>query len=89
MSAILKLVQGTQQSHEHCAKSRNASETPAVLALANALPAMAGHNWPRQTESHGADATRNRARTSSASYTQKRLEVVVSRVTIRVTFWRA
>ena len=33
MSAILKLVQGTQEWHEHRAKSRNASETPAVLGV--------------------------------------------------------
>lgn len=33
MSAILRLVQGTQEWHEHRAKSRNASETPAVLGV--------------------------------------------------------
>ncbi|MBI4203940.1 MAG: hypothetical protein HY527_02835 [Betaproteobacteria bacterium] len=33
MSAILKLVQGTPAWHEHRAKSRNASETPAVLGV--------------------------------------------------------
>ena len=33
MNAILKLVQGTQEWHEHRAKSRNASETPAVLGV--------------------------------------------------------
>jgi putative phage-type endonuclease len=33
MSAILRLVQGTQEWHEHRARSRNASETPAVLGL--------------------------------------------------------
>jgi putative phage-type endonuclease len=33
MSAILKLVQGTQEWHEHRAKSRNASETPTVLGV--------------------------------------------------------
>ena len=33
MSAILKLVQGTQEWHAHRAKSRNASETPAVLGV--------------------------------------------------------
>lgn len=33
MSAILKLVQGTQEWHQHRAKSRNASETPAVLGV--------------------------------------------------------
>jgi putative phage-type endonuclease len=33
MSAILKLVQGTQEWHDHRAKSRNASETPAVLGV--------------------------------------------------------
>ena len=33
MSAILKLVQGTQEWHDHRARSRNASETPAVLGV--------------------------------------------------------
>jgi putative phage-type endonuclease len=33
MSAILKLVQGTPEWHEHRAKSRNASETPTVLGV--------------------------------------------------------
>jgi putative phage-type endonuclease len=33
MSAILKLVQGTQEWNEHRARSRNASETPAVLGV--------------------------------------------------------
>jgi putative phage-type endonuclease len=33
MNAILKLVQGTQEWHDHRAKSRNASETPAVLGV--------------------------------------------------------
>ena len=33
MSAILKLVQGTKEWHEHRALSRNASETPAVLGV--------------------------------------------------------
>jgi putative phage-type endonuclease len=33
MSAILKLVQGTNEWHEHRAKNRNASETPAVLGV--------------------------------------------------------
>jgi putative phage-type endonuclease len=33
MSAILKLVQGTNEWHEHRAKTRNASETPAVLGV--------------------------------------------------------
>ena len=33
MNAILKLVQGTQKWHDHRAKSRNASETPAVLGV--------------------------------------------------------
>ena len=33
MSAILKLVQGTDEWHRHRAKSRNASETPAVMGL--------------------------------------------------------
>jgi len=33
MSAILKLVQGTAEWHEHRAKSRNASETAVVLAV--------------------------------------------------------
>jgi len=33
MSAILKLVQGTAEWHEHRATSRNASETPAVLGV--------------------------------------------------------
>jgi putative phage-type endonuclease len=33
MSAILKLVQGTAEWHEHRAQSRNASETPAVLGV--------------------------------------------------------
>ena len=33
MNAILKLVQGTQEWHQHRAKSRNASETPAVLGV--------------------------------------------------------
>ena len=33
MSAILKLVQGTKEWHDHRAHSRNASETPAVLGV--------------------------------------------------------
>ena len=33
MNAILKLVQGTQEWHQHRAMSRNASETPAVLGV--------------------------------------------------------
>ena len=33
MNAILKLVQGTQEWHDHRTKSRNASETPAVLGV--------------------------------------------------------
>src|ERR1035438_10465902 len=33
MSAILKLVQGTKEWHDHRARSRNASETPAVLGV--------------------------------------------------------
>jgi putative phage-type endonuclease len=33
MSAILKLVQGTQEWNDHRAKSRNASETPVVMGL--------------------------------------------------------
>lgn len=33
MSAVLKLVQGTPEWHEHRAQSRNASETPAVLGV--------------------------------------------------------
>lgn len=33
MSAILKLVQGTKEWHDHRAKSRNASETPVVLGV--------------------------------------------------------
>ena len=33
MSAILKLVQGTKEWHQHRANSRNASETPAVLGV--------------------------------------------------------
>lgn len=33
MSAILKIAQGTRAWHEHRAKSRNASETPAVLGV--------------------------------------------------------
>ena len=33
MSAILKLVQGTKEWHDHRAKFRNASETPVVLGV--------------------------------------------------------
>jgi putative phage-type endonuclease len=33
MSAIVKLVQGTPKWHDHRARSRNASETPAVLGV--------------------------------------------------------
>src|SRR5579864_9325515 len=33
MSAVLKLVQGSPEWHAHRAKSRNASETPAVLGV--------------------------------------------------------
>jgi putative phage-type endonuclease len=33
MSAILRLVQGTPEWHDHRARSRNASETPAVLGV--------------------------------------------------------
>ena len=33
MSAVLKLVQGTPEWHQHRAQSRNASETPAVLGV--------------------------------------------------------
>ena len=33
MSAILRLIQGTNEWHEHRAKNRNASETPAVLGV--------------------------------------------------------
>ena len=33
MSAILKLVQGTKEWHDHRAKARNASETPAVMGV--------------------------------------------------------
>lgn len=33
MSAILQLIQGSAEWHEHRAKSRNASETPAVLGV--------------------------------------------------------